>query len=246
MPAWHTAGMPLRLATWNCRGAVDKKRALFDRLSADVIVVPECAQAPRFAQEFGVSFAWRGENPRKGLGVFGLNGWQLEPVPEPAPLPWLLPLRLIAPDDDTAALLLAIWTVPTDEVRSYADQITRAVAKWETEIRDGATILVGDFNCSAQSTDFRKHLVNVRGLEGLGAVSAYHAHHGLDHGDEQQMTLRWIGRGSEAFVYHCDFVFASAALVPRIRHVEVGTFADWIEPGYSDHCPVIVDFADVD
>lgn len=238
--------MPLRLATWNCRGRVDGKRALFDRLAADVVVVPECASAPRFAQEFGVSFAWRGKYPHEGLGVFGLNGWQVVPAPERTSLPWVLPLNLVDPAGVEAALLLAIWTVPTDNVRQYSKQIAQAVTEWEREIRGGATVLAGDFNCSAQSTDSRKHLANVERLRGLGAVSAFHAHHGLGHGKEEAMTLRWVGRGGLPFGFHCDFVFASAALVPRITQVDVGTFADWIEPGYSDHCPVIVDFADVD
>jgi exonuclease III len=42
--------------------------------------------------------------------------------------------------------------------------------------------------------------------------------------------------------FHCDFVFTSAALAPRIRQVEIGSFADWIENGLSDHCPVSVEF----
>lgn len=66
--------MPLRLAVWNCRMGVDRKRAGFARLEADVIVVPECAAGSAFSQEEGVSFAWRGRNTMKGLGVFAFRG----------------------------------------------------------------------------------------------------------------------------------------------------------------------------
>jgi hypothetical protein len=61
--------MSFRLAVWNCRMCVDRKRAAFDRLHADVLVVPECAEASAFSREANVSFVWRGRNTIKGLGV---------------------------------------------------------------------------------------------------------------------------------------------------------------------------------
>ena len=170
--------MPFRLVTWNCREGVDRKRGQFDRLAADVLVVPECGQYPLFARELGVSFAWRGTG-RKGLGVFGRNGWQVVPAVERNPLPWVLPLHVVDPAGDAVALLLAVGTVPTEGVRTYAGQIAMAISEWEQEIRDGATILAGDFNCSAQTADARQHHVNVDRLHAFGAVSAYHGHAGL-------------------------------------------------------------------
>jgi len=220
---------------------VDRKRAMFDRLAADVIVVPECSSAPRFSQELGVSFEWRGVKPSKGLGVFALHGWTVVPVAEATPLPWVLPLHIIDPAGRVAALLLAIWTVQLRGNGTYAQQVGRAVDVWAEEIRRGPTLLAGDLNCTAQGSPPR-HCLDVARLERLGAVSAYHAHQGLGHGREEAMTLRWIGPGGEPKAYHCDFVFASADLLPAITRVEVGTFGDWIETGMSDHCPVIVDF----
>lgn len=58
------------------------------------------------------------------------------------------------------------------------------------------------------------------------------------------MTLRWVGRGGIAAGFHCDFVFASAELLPRLTDVQVGTFDEWIHSGLSDHCPVSVEFDD--
>lgn len=66
---------PFRLVAWNCRLGVDRKRAAFDRLGADVLVVPECPRSTSFSRELGVSSAWRGRYDSKGLGVFALNGW---------------------------------------------------------------------------------------------------------------------------------------------------------------------------
>jgi len=73
-------------------------------------------QPPALATELGVSFAWKGRYPRKGLGVFGCNGWRLEPAEEPTPVPWVLPLRVFDPTGAEACLLLATWTVAGGQV----------------------------------------------------------------------------------------------------------------------------------
>jgi endonuclease/exonuclease/phosphatase (EEP) superfamily protein YafD len=222
---------------------VDSKRAAFERLGADVLVVPECPSAPAFSRELGVSFAWRGRYAAKGLGVFALAGWQVAPAEERTRLPWVLPLRVLDPGGAEVALLLAVWTVAMPGAPSYADQVAAAISAWEDEIRDGATIVAGDFNCSAQSAKPAGHLRNVARLTDLGAVSAYHRFKAVEHGCEQEMTLRWVGRGGRATGFHCDFVFVSAALAPTISRAEVGRFEDWIETGLSDHSPVTVQFA---
>lgn len=234
--------MDLRLATWNCRQAVDRKRALFDRLAADVIVVPECSQSPRFSREPGVSFAWRGRNANLGLGVFALNGWTVASVPELDPLPWVLPLQLIAPTGEDAALLLAIWAVATPENPPYETQVARAVEAWELELATGPVVFAGDTNCSPQSGDREAHLANIARLDDLGVASCYHQHHGLAHGDENHMTLSWVGRGGVRSGSHCDFVFASADLIARLAGVTVGRFDEWIGPQSSDHAPVVCAF----
>ena len=80
-------------------------------------------------------------------------------------------------------------------------------------------------------------------LAELGVQSAHHTHHGLAHGEETAMTLRWKGRGGLVSEYHVDFVFLSRPLLERLEAVEVGSMRDWVESGLSDHCPVSVDLA---
>ncbi|MGE0025599.1 MAG: hypothetical protein AB7O78_02625 [Thermoleophilia bacterium] len=240
-PRYPDTRPTLRIATWNCRGAIDKKRQMFESLAADVIVVPECPSDPRIAQELGVSFAWRGQSPSKGLGVFGLNGWAFSPVEAPAELPWLLPLALADPSGGQVATLLAIWTVQRTGAPPYDSQVAMAIDAWRQEIENRGVILAGDFNCSAQTAATTRHRENVDALARLGAESAYHGHTGLAHGEETAMTLRWVGRGSLEHWYHCDFVFLSAELARGVIDVAVGDPADWIGPGRSDHCPVSVD-----
>ncbi|MEW6582981.1 MAG: hypothetical protein AB1416_09490 [Actinomycetota bacterium] len=220
--------------------AVDRKRSLFDRLAADVIVVPECSRASRFSQELGVAFAWRGTYAQKGLGVFALNGWRLEPAEERVRIPWVMPLHLLDREGEEAALLLATWTVRRNGDPSYDEQVAAVIAEWANEIRTGKVILAGDFNCSAQTAASSRHMENVAELHRLGSVSAYHSYYDCAHGAESSMTLRWVGPGAEERWFHCDFVFVSAALASGVAHVEVGAPAEWIGPGRSDHCPVVV------
>ena len=90
---------------------------------------------------------------------------------------------------------------------------------------------------SAQTADARKHRVNLDRLHALGAVSAYPGHSGLGHGEEDAMTLRWVGREGISLGFHCDFVFSSAALARRVTAVEVGTFDDWSTPDFRITAP---------
>ena len=219
----------------------DRKRAAVERLGCDVLVVPECHSTPTLATELGVSFAWKGRYPRKGLGVFGFNGWRLEPAEETTPLPWVLPLRLIDSSGVDQGLLLATWTVANQAERwpRYSAQVTQAIDAWEHELRSEPVILAGDLNCSAQGPSAAPHRENVARLEMLGMRSAYHAHRGVAHGGETEMTLRWFGPGSHEYTYHCDFVFLSDAITRRLEGVTVGTMAEWVESGLSDHAPVV-------
>lgn len=223
--------------------ALDQKRSAVDRIGADVLVVPECAASPALAGDLGVSFAWRGENRRKGLGVFGFGGWRVEPFAEERPLPWVLPVRVIDPGGVEAVILLAVWTVVRrlDGRPDYAGQVAAVIDDWAAALEEGRAAIAGDLNCSAQSPSGGRHLENVRRLERAGVRSAYHAFLGHEHGAEDAMTLRWVGPLRRVYEYHCDFLFLPGRMLERLRRVEVGSMADWIESGLSDHCPVVAE-----
>ncbi len=139
-------------------------------------------------------------------------------------------------------MLLAVWTVRQPGSPSYEEQVAALVSEWEEEIRDGQTIIAGDFNCAAQAANPRKHMANIAHLRELGAASAYHHYNQVEHGAEEEMTLRWIAKGRRVSGFHCDFIFVSRSITPCIAHVNVGSFQDWIENGLSDHCPVRAEF----
>ena len=230
----------MRIVTWNCRQGLDRKIDVLLGLACDVAVVPECSAAPTLASQPGVSFAWTGDNSAKGLGVFGFNGSTLTPLPGPE-MPWLLPLSVSKPGYDPISLL-AVWTT-TKLGGSYAGQVKDIADGWASRLGD-RLVMAGDFNASAQGPSWKPHIRNMDRLADLGMVSAYHYHRGSEHGDESDMTLRWIGPGKTRYEYHCDFVMVSHDLAARIVSVEVGSMSEWVDAGLSDHCPVIVEFRD--
>ena len=237
--------MTVRVGIWNCRQRLDAKRDAVAELACDVLVVAECAESVRLAHEPGVSFAWRGEYPPKGLGVFGFNGWTVDPLSEHDPRPWCLPVSITSPDGEVTFTLLAVWTVKRsgDGRPSYAAQFADVLQRWSSVIETSPVIFGGDLNASFQGPSARLHRRNLETVHALGARSAFHHHHGVVHGSQEPPTLRWIGPGRMPYEYHCDYIFCSPLFLPALTAVAVGTVETWIDSGRSDHCPVSVDLS---
>ena len=157
--------------------------------------------------------------------------------------PWCLPLDVRSPHGEIVTTLLAIWTVkkPGDGRPSYAAQFARVLDHWAPEIRSAQVVLAGDLNASLQGSSPRGHRRNLDTLHALGARSAYHHHHGVDHGVDEPATLRWIGRGGQPDGFHCDYIFVSEQLLPTVGSATVGPMSVWVDSGRSDHCPVALD-----
>lgn len=233
----------MRLGTWNCRGAFDRKAAaaLAD-LVPDVLVVPECHASPAVASD-GWQYRYR-HVATKGIGVLVREGWGIEEVDPPGGLDrrWVLPLRIHPPDGECPSfLLLAVWTVAEKGGLSYAAQFADVLETWAPSIRTEATVIAGDLNTSAQGPSSSDHRRNVERAEQLGLESSYHRFHGVDLGDEADMTLRWIGPGGRERRYHCDLVFVPQRWAPAVRSVEAGAWDTWVLSKRSDHAPVVVD-----
>ena len=233
----------MRLVAWNCRMALHRKLWLLEHLRADVAVVPECAQDLPSQVDQQFSFAWKGHNPKKGVGVLGFNGWTVEAIDDGPQRPWVLPVSVsynALPIFD----LLAVWTVVHKDVSdlSYAAQVAELIDTWHGPLGAGNTVIAGDFNTSMQGPSSAPHRLNLDRLESIGMLSAYHHTLGVDHGEEPDRTLRWIGPGKTEYRYNCDFVFLPKRLLDGVTaHVE--PIWDGEHAGLSDHQPVVVDGA---
>jgi endonuclease/exonuclease/phosphatase family metal-dependent hydrolase len=169
------------------------------------------------------------------------NGWTAEWLPHAGDLPWVRPVRLGHPDVGKELTLLAVWTNKNkDDGRPpYAEQFARVLEAYRDMIDGGRCIVTGDLNASLQGPWTEPHLVNLDTVKGLSLVSAYHLAHGVEHGEEPDMTLRWVGPGRVEYFYHCDFVFVSDDLADGVASHVVPLF-DSDRP-LSDHQPVVAD-----
>lgn len=237
----------MRVATWNCRGGMRRKREALAALEADVLVVPE-AQAG-FTPDSGQRMLFKGA-PSKGLGVLVADPNTVAISTADPGLPWLLALDIYRGRDQVLTAL-AMWTVREAGIRrpSYTAQAQQAITAWEQaaerEGRDPWTrvVLLGDFNASFQGPSADQHADTVGSLHQHGMTSVHHYLTGTAHGSEIQQTLRWIAPGKVAQHYHCDYLWLSPDLQTKLRGGGIGTMADWVQSGLSDHVPVWADLA---
>jgi endonuclease/exonuclease/phosphatase family metal-dependent hydrolase len=105
-------------------------------------------------------------------------------------------------------------------------------------------VLAGDLNSNKIWDAHRKvgnHSAVVKLLDEHRLVSAYHDYFDEPHGEESRHTMFFYRRRDRTF--HLDYIFIPREWAVRLKAVEVGKFETWSK--LSDHCPVVVDVADV-
>jgi len=245
----------VRLVAWNCRSALHRKIDALMRTGPDVAIVAECAnlqllfrQAPETFEP--TSAVWVGSsNPHKGLGVFAFGDYRLTRAKRYDPrITFALPLRV---DGPVSLNLLAVWAhygfAPLR--KSTRGPTLRAIATYREFLRERTSIVAGDLNNHVRWDKPGKawsHARAVTAFGRLGLVSAYHVYEGVDQGAERHPTFYWRTRSALGpTTYHIDYVFIPRDSVEQLQAVSVGTWADWIRPGLSDHAPLVVDLAQV-
>ena len=173
------------------------------------------------------------------------NEWQLQQRDDLESLPWVIPFKAWHPEG-LEFNALAVWTVENKSVSSlsYAKQITRLINTYSKEIKSENLSIIGDFNTSIQGPSKGPHQENLQLLDSLNLFSAYHTLNGLNHGEEKEMTLKWIGPGKKEYLYHCDFIFLQKKILNGgmsfIYELWSGEHTK-----LSDHQPVVVDIQDM-
>jgi Endonuclease/Exonuclease/phosphatase family len=225
----------LRLITWNCcAGPLERKLAELEALAPDIAVIPECPQLPALR---GSTF-WIGANPRRGLGVIAKPPWRVAPATRRQGLPrYVQPLRVSGPESFT---LWAVWACHHGADR-YVRGMHRAIDSCTRLLKNGPTVMLGDFNSNAiwdhEHPKDRSHSALVGRLQGFGLASSYHAFYGEPQGSETRPTF--FEYRHQHRPYHIDYCFLPESWTKRVTAVELGTHADWARA--SDHMPLIVD-----
>jgi hypothetical protein len=227
----------LRIVTWNCGMALDRKAPSLLALNPDIAIIQECSTKSLDAlSSHGFSGLWFGTNPNKGLAVFCGKGLTLQAVDELFGK-WVVPVRVHGSVDFN---LLAIWACPvgTKRADNYIGQVFRCLEEQSGWFRSAPVVVAGDFNSNSQWDDDRpgrNHTELVRLFEGHGLISAYHTHYGEMQGAETRPTHYFLRHLDRPF--HIDHVFVPKSW--QLKLVDVRSFQEWRH--LSDHVPMVVD-----
>ncbi len=238
-------GPVVRIATWNCRSALDRKLEVVDRINADVLAIQECSAESALYRRPGMTALWGAPSPSasKGVGIFCRAPWVAQPEVADPSMPWVLPATVRNAETGLQFLFLAVWA-NTKHGSPYASQLTAVLDAYADQLREGNCVIAGDMNASIQGPSREPHRNNLFRAKELGLVSAYHHANDCRHGSEADMTLRWIAPGGKARFYHCDFIFLPVRMAAGAT-CSVLTLFDADKPA-SDHQPVIADTPWVD
>ena len=234
--------------------ALHRKFEALLALQPDIAVISEAARPERLqvrAPEFiASSLVWVGNNPDKGLLIAGFGGARITMSRrryDPR-LHWIAPVSIAGlPDLDGPLHLLGVWAQNANEGNRQKDNpgyLQRALQRYRRFLRAAPSIVAGDFNnhVTWDRPGWRmNHANEISVLSGLGLVSAYHATRGVVAGHEPEPTLYWRDRREDGPTYHIDYVFMPRSWTGPSASLSLGSFADWVGSGLSDHVPLILD-----
>ena len=225
----------LRIVTWNCRsGPLGQRLSELAEYAPDLVFLQECT--PTAGRVTSGVVCSRRVNSRKGVALIAApHACRCRPVR-------LLrssgrasvAVTVTAPTPFTA---IGVWA----QQRDYVGDVVRTIRAHRTLIRDAPAVVMGDFNSGtslarppSQNPSHRRLLDEFRGLD---LVSAYHAFHGIGHGDEAEAT--YFHQWNPDRPWHIDFCFIPQAWASRLVNVAVIDGASWARR--SDHRPLLVE-----
>lgn len=230
----------MKIATWNCGGALRKKVEILQTLQADVYVVQECekpdeSQGNSSYGEFCANSIWVGDLHYKGLGIFAKAGISLGRKDWPDhSLKYFLAARI----NDTFDLV-GMWAHRANSPTfGYIGQLWKYLQFHIDKMEN--VILAGDLNSNVRWDKWDRwwnHSDVVRELGEANITSLYHLTRGVEQGKETDPTF-FLHRNTEK-AYHIDYMFASRSIAERVKQLEIGDKHFWLQ--HSDHLPLCVE-----
>lgn len=225
--------------------AFRKKAQFILTENPDILVVPECEHPDKlkFADTIRkpTDTLWFGTNQNKGIGIFSYGQYKLKLLKKYNPdFKSIIPITVTG--KKSKFILFAIWANnPLDPDGTYVEQVWKAMAYYEHELKKAPVVLIGDFNSNTiwdRPGRIGNHSDVVQVLKEKDIHSTYHKHFKQKQGQEQYPTF-YLYRHQDK-PYHLDYCFVSKELMAKLKSVAIGAHEYWMQ--YSDHVPVIVTF----
>jgi endonuclease/exonuclease/phosphatase family metal-dependent hydrolase len=224
----------LRLIAWNCHhGSVATRFEELASCAPAVVFLQECS--PNVEAGSRWPCVTRRVNVRKAIALGSLGpGYEVRGLRARRNRGQAVVAAAVSgPVSFTA---LGIWS----RGPRYADDVMRTLDAYGRLLRSGPAVVMGDLNSGTNlgrdvTSPSKGHAGIVSALAGLGLVSAYHAFHQVEHGNERHATYRHQRNPSKP--WHIDFCFVPTDW--RVVDVEVLDGQAWA--ARSDHLPLKVD-----
>jgi endonuclease/exonuclease/phosphatase family metal-dependent hydrolase len=225
----------LRIVTWNCRSGLAAKRlSELAEHEAHVVFLQECRPSETLSPPHVV--CQRAINGAKGIAL-AVPAASYHCVPRALPGGSgraVIAAQVLAPVPFT---VLGIWA----QGPGYADDVMLTLQAHADLLRTEHVVVVGDLNSGSRLdrrrslTRNHKRLLDLCGE--LELVSAYHAFHRIDPGDESHATYFHQFKRSQP--WHIDFCFIPRRWSSRLIRVTILDGRRWAKR--SDHRPLLVE-----
>ncbi len=242
-----------RIAVWTVGPAIERKYSRIEALDANLVITPRAGNEVRLIKAkrtAHTSMAWIGRHAPRGLGVLGFDGTfvKLDGGKWDQRLEWIAPVQV---SGLVTHQLLAVWAL---NKRAQVKFKSNPPASQPFQMMNlyrrflgSPTVVAGDFD---NNPVFHRNepswdmLEQVALLDAAGLTSAYHAFHGLDHGDPREQPTRWKSDPIvEVATHHVDYCFVPTPWIEAMVGVQLGDPDHWIKTGRpEEHVPVVVDF----
>jgi len=225
----------LRLIAWNCHhGSVSARLADLASLSPAIVFLQECR--PCRALDSINAFVTRRVNVRKGIALGSLDStWSLERLRRRAKGGRAVVGATVT--GPASFVALGIWS----QGPRYVDDVMRTLDAYSRVLRSGPAVVMGDLNSgtnlAGEKSINKRHSRIVAAFADHGLVSAYHAFHQVEHGEETHPT--YLHQRNASKPWHIDFCFVPVDWVVNLVHVELLNGNAWTTT--SDHLPLMVD-----
>ena len=227
----------LRVVTWNCRsGSAEKRFSELASYDPHLVFLQECRpeempQSPNVVCRRSIN-RWKdvvlmapASSCQLGARAVSRGGGRAAVTAQVE-----APLRFV---------VLGIWA----RGPRYVDDVMRTLQAHANLLRSGPALVMGDFNSGSRlgrrSMLTRHHNRLLEFCAQHELVSAYHAFHGIDPGNELHATYYHQFRRSQP--WHIDLCFIPQAWLPHLVNVTVIDGPRWARR--SDHRPLLVELS---